>query len=382
MEAHEIPRKAALRELHEELRMTPLRVTSPHGTDMHMEPFTMDDCLSSSYGLYLDVPYRDHGIFRVYPFCCCLPVSDVQDVEIQLLGTEHDAWQWISIDQLEALTPAVTALAPAFHAATRGRFYNRLPPAIFEWASDTTSGAATMARTAVELVKTYPDESERILTLRPSMVAIVNAVREATTQSPTHTLEALERESHRLVEYTVQELRVYIHTMSLQRPFHIATFSRSSSIVRIVQGLRTAWTCDESLLDIVCSQSVPGEEGELMAQDLQTPWIPDDDVLERIRRDEIDLILVGADCVHYNGSNNDDSAATTNNSNSFIINKVGTLALALAAQASRHCQLWACADRYKLWEDAFPPPLEEDLFQVIPMSLLHRVLVPPLSEST
>jgi hypothetical protein len=84
--------------------------------------------------------------------------------------------------------------------------------------------------------------------------------------------------------------------------------------------------------------------------------------------DKIDLlVLVEADCIYQVA----------------IANKVGTKRLAQAAaftfpanSSSSRCHVVCCVDRFKLWDDMFPPPLK-DIFESIPMTLFDHVLVPP-----
>jgi 8-oxo-dGTP pyrophosphatase MutT (NUDIX family) len=126
-------------------------------------------------GLYVDVPFanknesnednnnennkdynenqqsqRPTRTIRVYPFTVEIPASS----DLQLRGTEHDLFQWITLDHLELkheLEPVVPALVTAFHHATAGRYLTPVTPSEREWADDHVSGAATMARRAVEL---------------------------------------------------------------------------------------------------------------------------------------------------------------------------------------------------------------------------------------
>jgi 8-oxo-dGTP pyrophosphatase MutT (NUDIX family) len=146
-------------------------------------------------GLYVDVPLassktkkensKNHNsenqqpkpqrhkprIIRVYPFTVEIPVS----WDLQLRGTEHDRFEWITMDQLELLEPAVPCLATAFHHATAGRYFESITSSEREWANDHISGAATMARRAVELSMEQGNPS-RMIMMRPSMVAITNAL--------------------------------------------------------------------------------------------------------------------------------------------------------------------------------------------------------------
>lgn len=107
------------------------------------------------------------------------------------------------------------------------------------------------------------------------------------------------------------------------------------------------------------TQSTPGDEGELMAKDLQSPWIPDDEMHRLLNGEKnkeriLDLVLIGSDCVQPQTES--------------MVNKVGTKKL---------CEIpvFCCADTWKVWNDIFPPPTEEDLFEFVPLKLVTELLV-------
>ena len=87
--------------------------------------------------------------------------------------------------------------------------------------------------------------------------------------------------------------------------------------------------------------------------------LDDSSLLERVRNNEIDLILVGSDCV----------------TETSVVNKVGTRQLATEA-ASTRSKVYCCTDRWKQWDDIFPPPLE-DIFEPIPKELFDAIIMPP-----
>jgi hypothetical protein len=163
---------------------------------------------------------------------------------------------------------------------------------------------------------------------------------------------------------------------------------------------------------IVCGRSTPGGEGEYMARDLNNfpsvcstsiknlnrdgptaVCVSDQDLREQILDGNIDLLLIGADCVLTNQKEHND--ATSDESSQqvqyvSIINKVGTRLLLEAAtqlklsggdcqRLSVRTRVLCCTDRFKLWDDEFPPPLELDLFEVIPTSIctVLEVVLPP-----
>jgi len=145
--------------------------------------------------------------------------------------------------------------------------------------------------------------------------------------------------------------------------FVIGVLSRSSTLVSVLKKLFQAFENDPQFqISVVCSQSSLGDEGILMAQDLGNGVacvVPDEEMIQKVKKNEIDLILVGCDCIMEHA----------------IVNKVGTAALARAAQKSVGCPVLCCSDRWKLWDDVFPPPLEP-IFELIPRSLFDEVIVP------
>jgi 8-oxo-dGTP pyrophosphatase MutT (NUDIX family) len=383
------------------------------------------------------VPQRPQRTIRVYPFTVEIPES----WDLQLRGTEHDRLEWITVDQLEhkhELEPVVPALVTAFHHATAGRYLASVIPSEREWADDHVSGAATMARRAVELllpvVSTLSDaeshheqaDPSRMIMMRPSMVAIVNALQPIIQgkMQAHEVIESLDECQEQSIDYAASSILSLCRELRQQqgqpqRPLRIATHSRSSTLLAVLQ--RVLMASDKELSEdnydvtsnnekisliqrpILCGQSTPGNEGELLARDLvslfgaSTTTIPaaiclDDDTLHDLvamtnsggtttdhdhdHDDGVDLLLVGADCICQDT----------------IVNKVGTKRLAQAAataaeatyttgitsgsSSSSRCHVVCCADRFKLWDDGFPPPLE-DIFESVPITLFDLVLVPP-----
>lgn len=140
----------------------------------------------------------------------------------------------------------------------------------------------------------------------------------------------------------------------------IATFSRSSTLLAVLKRLLQDQKDSGECINIVCAKSTPGDEGELMAQDLNVPCIEDTVMLERIRSGNIDLLLTGSDCTMADA----------------VVNKIGTTEMARAAADSPKTKVFCCADRWKHWDDIFPPPLEE-IFEIVPVELFDRILMPP-----
>jgi translation initiation factor 2B subunit (eIF-2B alpha/beta/delta family) len=73
----------------------------------------------------------------------------------------------------------------------------------------------------------------------------------------------------------------------------------------------------------------------------------------------VDVFLVGSDCMLPTQ----------------MVNKVGTRKLCEIARAN-HVPVFCCAGRWKIWDDIFPPPIEADLFEFVPLDLISDVLVP------
>lgn len=378
IEADETPSEAARRELGEETNL--IHVLSD-----------MNGSISNLFfrqGLYVDVPYADrtesfarisqqipinssdsvyysvnssrfqHGdIIRVYPFVLEVPLQVFQSLDLR--GSEHDEMKWITIEELESLTPTVPALATAFHHATNGKYIESIPSNVREWASDRSNGAATLAKRALRVVR--DGGSPAIMKMmRPSMVPITNILQELeSSEQEKSTLLAelqasLEREADRAIELAVSRITAQIAHHN-KNSFVIGVFSRSSTLLAILKRIEEL----HSHIQIVCSQSTPGDEGFLMAKDLsRATCVTDANMLQRIKNGEIHLILVGCDCVK----------------SEYVINKIGTSDLAKAAQGC--CPIYCCSDRWKIWEDVFPPPLEP-IFEQIPRSFFDEILLPP-----
>ncbi|KAL3944171.1 MAG: hypothetical protein SGBAC_001728 [Bacillariaceae sp.] len=88
----------------------------------------------------------------------------------------------------------------------------------------------------------------------------------------------------------------------------------------------------------------------------------DEEIEELLATGKFDVLLVESDCVLPDR----------------MANKVGTKRLCEIAQTQGTLVL-CCADRWKLWEDFFPPPSEEDLFEWVPLKLVSKFLVPGLT---
>lgn len=343
VEAGESPLEAAQRELQEETNLT--------------------YSVESQGGLFVNVPYsstrtQETRIIRVYPHVVLVP----ETVELEMRGTEHDGFKFITVQELLDMNESdcVPGLIQAFHHATYGKFDNQIPQAVMHWASDKENGASVMTRNALTLLEQETDadlvklRARQISMLRPSMVPIVNVMQHIIANGKESvTMESFTKDLQDCVEMgqaTIRDL-----TTRHEGRLRIATHSRSGTLAQILNPF--AETCD-----IVCSQSTPGSEGELMAQDLNARWVTDDEMEELLANGEFDLLLVGSDCVLSEQ----------------IANKVGTKRLCEIAQ-KQGALVCCCADRWKISQDVFPPPIEEDLFELVPLKLVSKLLVPGLT---
>ena len=257
-----------------------------------------------------------------------------------------------------------------------------------------------------------------IAMLRPSMVPIVNVMQEydRRIQSTTNQAEndrvkddllhSLDEEIGKCVDLGVETIVRYYNqrqvkkkkkksssSLSNSERFTIGTFSRSSTMKNILlrviqetskqedqQSSSSVVAEEEARINIICSQSTPGDEGKLMASDIPNEiakCLPDIAFQQYIQEGKIDIVLIGADCVLLSQKEeigiND---TTTSSSISGVVNKVGTSTLATVCKTS-NVPMICCADRYKLWKDVFPPALE-DIFELVDSKqlLVDHVLVP------
>lgn len=352
IEPNETPYQAAQRELVEETNIN--QIVNKQG------------------GLFLDVPYvsqrtQEKRIIRVYPFVVHIPYDDDDDAcSLELRGTEHDGYKFVTIDELTNMeSKCVPGLVKAFHRATYGQFQTDIPNKVRQWASDKENGASIMTQNAIRLVVAAAADNgndedsismaDQISILRPSMVPIVNVMNQIIHKGKDYIsmdtlLEEIEK-SVKLGREAVEDIQS--QKKDQQRPLTIATFSRSGTLLKILKPI--AKSCN-----IICAQSTPGDEGELMAQDLETKWIPDEEMYQMLAtKGSIDVLLVGSDCILQK----------------LMVNKVGTKKLCEIAKENQ-VPVFCCADRWKIWDDIFPPPLEADLFECVPLDLVSRLLVP------
>ena len=345
-------------------------------------------------GLHVDIARdKSKGTFggrtiRVYPFALALPSQDSSLwSKIEMRGTEHDEMKFMTIsDFLGMDLQCVPSLKRAFHHATTGKYLD-LPQEIRDWERDRVNGAAYLARTAVDLAaahtqnrKLLTDElstAQSIAILRPSMVPIVNAMNEfdqrimhdgydMIDQVRNALLKSLTDESNRCVELGCELLMNMYKAKASSAEFVIGTFSRSSTLKSILQRVIESSSEEAAAkVRVVCSQSTPGDEGMLMATDISpASCIPDDEFQQQIADGDIDVVIVGADCVLSEGNG--------------VVNKVGTAELGSVCKTAG-VPILSAADQWKLWSDVYCPPLE-DIFELIPSELFDHVLVPKVAE--
>ena len=262
------------------------------------------------------------------------------------------------------------------------------------WEQDRVNGAAYLAGQAVTLAAVdrkntahdfdepkaaneSPNIALSIAMLRPSMVPIVNVMKEFDRRTMELNQKydkvrddlicSLDEEIGRCVDLGVETiLKKYKQqsnqSLSLASSFVIGTFSRSSTMKNILGRVLQTTSEQSKRIEVVCSQSTPGDEGELMAADISdAKCLPDESFKQQIEQGKVNLVLVGADCILKNGKG--------------VVNKVGTAELAACCKQF-NVPIICCADRWKCWDDDYSPGLE-DIFEVVPAELLDHVLIPP-----
>lgn len=214
-----------------------------------------------------------------------------------------------------------------------------------------------------------------IAMLRPSMVPIVNVMKEFDCRMHQSQdcikvrddlLHSLDDDIEKCVDLGVESILTYykewdqsVSSFDKANGYTIGTFSRSSTMKKILKQILHVHL-PLANVKALCSQSTPGNEGEIMATDMCANWLPDQSFKKEIRLGKINLVLVGADCILQDGNG--------------IVNKVGTAELADCCKQS-NVPIICCADKWKLWEDIYPPAIE-DIFEVVPSETIDHVLVP------
>jgi translation initiation factor 2B subunit (eIF-2B alpha/beta/delta family)/8-oxo-dGTP pyrophosphatase MutT (NUDIX family) len=343
IEDGETPHQAAQRELLEETNIT--------------------ETVTDQGGLYLDVLYQDpkrqqERTIRVYPFV----VTIGDETSIELRGTEHDRYQMVTVDELEAMeSVCVPGLVQAFHHATYGSYDQSIASEVREWARDKENGASVMTSNALQLLHKSADhdwktKARHIAMLRPSMVPITNAMQHVLENGrESVTMASLQQSIIQSVALGIQAIEELENNKS-NKKMTIGTFSRSGTLRLLLSPFLERHT-------IVCGKSSPGNEGELMAQDLDGSTCMDDEELRAwLANGKIDLLVVGSDCILPQMD--------------AMVNKVGTRELCRIA-TENHVPVFCCADRWKIWNDKFAPPLEADLFELVPLQWITTMLIAP-----
>lgn len=183
--------------------------------------------------------------------------------------------------------------------------------------------AATRARRAADGLGPVESVANDLLAARPSMAALANRVHRAMAhaEKPADVESATTEGIDRAVGADEEAAALAAETVAGSR---VLTLSRSGTV-------RAALI--EAGPEVVVLASLPGGEGHAVADELADAGVdiatcPDADVYERLRSGDVDAVLVGADAVTPAGG---------------VVNKVGTRAAALAAEAAGIPFYAACA---------------------------------------
>mmetsp|Transcript_17372 Transcript_17372/g.25499 ORF Transcript_17372/g.25499 Transcript_17372/m.25499 type:complete len:294 (+) Transcript_17372:45-926(+) len=214
-------------------------------------------------GLYLDIKSSSSALFggrtiRVYPFRIHITPEDRAGFELR--GNEHDAYKFVSVREFrkeDGFGPTVPGLVDAFHHSTFGKYLDTLPKDVRDWEENRVDGAASLARSAMDLAGRYPEHSQSISMLRPSMVPIVNVLNKfeqggKRPQDIDRLVDSLREESERCVSMGVDVIRKAKRRDP--RRLAIATFSRSSTMRSILSQIQA----DDESVEVICGRSTPG----------------------------------------------------------------------------------------------------------------------------
>jgi translation initiation factor 2B subunit (eIF-2B alpha/beta/delta family) len=264
--------------------------------------------------------------------------------------------------------------------------FHKLPDDVRTWERDRANGAAFLARQAVALAAAHsgnaygaescdgqPSIAHSIAMLRPSMVPIVNVMNEFDRRMQTdpdsngvgdYLRRSLDEEIGRCVDLGTDTILHYYSQWEINSPsataFVVGTFSRSSTTKMILESILKKQGSSNKV-KILCSRSTPGNEGELMAADFPgAKWLHDQEFRECLKHGHIDVVLVGADCIFHGGKG--------------VVNKVGTESMAKCCKLG-NIPIICCADTWKMWDDDYPPGLE-DIFESFVSANLAHLLIP------
>jgi len=212
---------------------------------------------------------------------------------------------------------------------------------IQELARDRTGGAAELAVLAAGILEdASPGElkaaAEAVMRAQPAMAPVYNAAQAALAGRLPEFLARLRRSAVRVAEKAA----------GLVAAKTVLTHSYSSTVV---QALRYAPPAR-----LLCTESLPGGEGRRTASLLQGEVIPDAAVYSALAG--VEVAVVGADAV----------------TPTFVVNKLGTALVALAAGA-RGVPVWVLCGSEKFVPAAWSPHLGE-LFEATPRAWFTGVL--------
>jgi len=305
-------------------------------------------------GLALDI--RDgEKEFRVHPFLfrwTQLPADDRTLESSIKLNSENKRFQLVDKEELLRLVDqgkTVPKLDDTFY-----RLVDTLERIPLQWRErarlikeDRVSGASVLAKQVAELVRDGAP-AEWVAALRPTMVSLVNISRQVSIHPEIDVVSKLEDAIQSAVEQAGRALK-----QSGYR--HISTYSSSSTVFQLLD-----W-CDKNdyVLHVRVAECLP--EGRLFYEKAKqlghkVELTPDSQVLwQEDRQQRFPLIITGADALLSNGD---------------VIHRIGTRQL-----VEQQVLWWVLCDPFKCWRDSVPPPIEEDLFEIIPKRFIDRVFI-------
>lgn len=187
---------------------------------------------------------------------------------------------------------------------------------------DKISGAVEIEKKVIDYIAKILKDKEKleeagysILSLYSSMASIWNIINFAFLYGNEAIKEynKMERANKKVVENGIKLLK---------NTKRILTYSRSSTVEKILKGIDA---------EVICSESRPKYEGRILANNLKNVvFVIDSAIFSFI--EGVDLILVGTDAILRKG----------------IVNKVGTFALAICAQYNKK-PFYVASSTYKFF---------------------------------
>ena len=214
--------------------------------------------------------------------------------------------------------------------------YAQVAPSLEGIQADRTHGSAYLSYRALEVLRdragclyrngkntkshwnTLRQLAQSLVEVRPSMTAIANRVNRAM-----HASSGIQ--SAQNLECVAHDMLTRAHEADREAARQAATYVTGRRVFTLSRSgtlLDTLRNADPPPLIIVVAESRPGGEGIEVAEQFattgyQVSLIPDSRIAQTFQQREVDVALVGADAVLSSGS---------------FINKIGTLAAALAAR--------------------------------------------------